>query len=459
VFFKKKKISSEKKKIPKTPLLLWSLGVIFILFLWTFVVQAMNSIPFQIFDFAGTGSILSFWNKEDKNQLDENVYILVTGRWGGTHDAPNLTDTIILAGINSKAETITLFSLPRDLWVRYPTWMKWRINGVYQNWLLGTQAEAMAGLGEVVTNITGKKINYYINIDFEGFKEIVDTLGWVEVTLEENLVDYEYPDGNRGYKTFILKKWTWNLDGEVALMYARSRHSTSDFDRSLRQQQIISSLREKVSNLGYFKNRKEITELYSIFTEYVDTDLGITDMVKLWLAVKWWEDPKTLSFNLNDSCYQNSPSCVAGWFLYTPQRELFWGASVLLTNGWTWTNPGEYPDVRQLATYIYETPDMLSDPKNIVIFNATAQWFLAQRLAEKLRPYGFKIDNEVWTQSLKEKKFENSILYYNGIEADDSTLTALKDFLNIQQIEQTDAPLYSPTGTNIEIILADTDSF
>jgi anionic cell wall polymer biosynthesis LytR-Cps2A-Psr (LCP) family protein len=64
-------------------------------------------------------------------------------------------------------------------------------------------------------------------------------------------------------------------------MYARSRHSTSDFDRSLRQQQIISSLREKVSNLGYFKNRKQIVELYDIFTKYVETDLALTDMVKL----------------------------------------------------------------------------------------------------------------------------------------------------------------------------------
>ena len=69
------------------------------------------------------------------------------------------------------------------------------------------------------------------------------------MTLEKNFADYEYPDGNRGYKTFILREGTWVLDGEVALMYARSRHSTSDFDRSLRQQEIISGIKKKAGEL------------------------------------------------------------------------------------------------------------------------------------------------------------------------------------------------------------------
>lgn len=63
------------------------------------------------------------------------------------------------------------------------------------------------------------------------------------------------------------------LDGEVALMYARSRHSTSDFDRSLRQQAIISGIKKKSAELGYLKDRKKIRELYDIFQEYIVTDL------------------------------------------------------------------------------------------------------------------------------------------------------------------------------------------
>ncbi len=57
-----------------------------------------------------------------------------------------------------------------------------------------------------VSEITGKDVAYYVNIDFKGFIEVVDALGGVEVTLDHNLVDYEYPDNNLGYRTFILKK-------------------------------------------------------------------------------------------------------------------------------------------------------------------------------------------------------------------------------------------------------------
>ncbi len=61
-------------------------------------------------------------------------YILLTGRGGGNHDAPNLTDTIILAGLNTKNHTISLLSIPRDLYVEYPNSVYGgRINMIYEN--------------------------------------------------------------------------------------------------------------------------------------------------------------------------------------------------------------------------------------------------------------------------------------------------------------------------------------
>lgn len=230
-----------------------------ICFLGFYVVNALSEIHFKVFDFAAPGkqqtSILDFssaGSNGTNEQVDEKdiTYILLTGRGGGNHDAPDLTDTIILLGIHPESETFTLLSIPRDLYVNYPgTSRKGKINRIYEFFLSLGKDSAISKLKSKVTEITGKDIDYYVNIDFQGFIEVVDLLGGVEITLENNFVDYEYPDGNLGYKTFVLRKGTWTLDGEVALMYARSRHSTSDFDRSLRQQQIISSLREKVSNL------------------------------------------------------------------------------------------------------------------------------------------------------------------------------------------------------------------
>ena len=426
--------------------------------------RAVNEINFRIFEFGNTPTgIFDFsysGEKADEQSTPESmIYILITGKWGGNHDAPNLTDTIILAWIHPEHKTITLFSLPRDLYVEYPwSTRKWKINQIYETFLpLGADI-AIERLKIKVSEITGKQIDFYINVDFKGFIEIVDTLWWVEVSLEENFVDYQYPDNNLWYKTFILRKGTWTLDGEVALMYARSRHSTSDFDRSLRQQEIISSLREKISTLWYFKDRKKLLNLYNIFTEYIETDMSFSDMLNLWLTIKSWDSSQTLSFNLNDSCYDGSPTCSSGGFLYVPLREYFWGASVLLPNDASSKNLSNYDVIHTYADIIYDNTDVYTNPKNIIIFNATRTPLLAGNLADILRPYGLSIDREIGTKTMSEKKFEKSILYYNGIDENDSTLQVIKKIMTID-MEKTEVPLYSPTWTHIEIVLADEDSF
>jgi len=266
--------------------------------LWVFSVKAIDTMEFKIFEFTQSSWSLdqnswtySSWSvlSEDIPTLeDKNTYILITWRWGWNHDAPDLTDTIILAGINHVHETISLLSIPRDLWVDYPeSTLSGKINRIYESYVPQGKNVAIKQLKTKVAEITWKRIDYYLNVDFEGFVELVDILWWVEVTLEKNFVDYEYPAGPGKYKTFILRKWTWTLDGEVALMYARSRHSTSDFDRSLRQQQIISSLREKVGNLWYFKNSKTLIDMYSVFDDYVETDMTSAELIALGLKVKW----------------------------------------------------------------------------------------------------------------------------------------------------------------------------
>lgn len=105
------------------------------------------------------------------------TYILIAGKGGGNHDAPNLTDTIILAGLNKKNETITLFSLPRDLYVKHPEGNTYgRINQIYEKYIDLGDDVAMKHLEEKVSEITGKPIDFYVNIDFQGFIEIIDAL-------------------------------------------------------------------------------------------------------------------------------------------------------------------------------------------------------------------------------------------------------------------------------------------
>ena len=210
VFFKKKKIVPQSHKTYKTPFLLWWIGVLGIFLMWVFVVWAMNNLNFRVFDFAN-----SSWSPLDMTQDiigEEKVntdisYILLTGKWWGSHDAPDLTDTLILMGLNNEKQTISMLSIPRDLYVEYPgTDDEGKINEVYFHGLQRWKKAAMNELMGKITEITGKNVDYYVNLDFQGFIEIVNVLWWVDVTLEKNFVDNNYPDGNLGYKSFILKK-------------------------------------------------------------------------------------------------------------------------------------------------------------------------------------------------------------------------------------------------------------
>lgn len=471
LFFKKKKIPVQKERSYKTPALLSMVGIVFIICLGYVSVRAIDTIEFNIFEFATSSGVTTIsWNSgvQDPNivqaedlDINENdsTYILITGRWGGNHDAPDLTDTIILVWLNHEQEVITLFSIPRDLWVEYPdSTLSGKINRIYETYVDKDPDIAISKLKEKVTEITGKRVDYHMNLDFQWFIQVVDILGWVEVTLENNFVDYEYPAGPGSYRTFILRKWTWTLDGEVALMYARSRHSTSDFDRSLRQQEIISSLRGKIWNLWYLRNSKTLLDLYWAFKDYVDTDMTVSDMVSLWLKIKKWEDSKTLSFNLNDTCYAGSPNCTAWWFLYVPLREYFGGASVLLPKKSIAIEPGYYDDIQSFATLIYDTPQIYTEAKNIKIYNASGISGLAWSFATQILPYGYDINMTTDLETLRGSGLEKSVIYYNSIEKNDPTLKYLESItkLDIIQIENAQ---YSNTEVQIEIILVDNNSF
>lgn len=465
MFFKKKKIAKQKPNINIILSILWGL---FIFFLGFFIVWASQQFYNDFFSFEQLKTDISHPDKvsitDSKTELEiqeekNTTYILLTGRWGWNHDAPNLTDTIILAGINTKYQTISLLSIPRDLWVEYPksNW-KGKINRIYESALPAGNKIAIDRLKTIVSEITGKQIDFYVNIDFKGFIEIVDTLWWVEVTLEKNFVDYEYPDGNLGYKTFILRKGTWTLDWEVALMYARSRHSTSDFDRSLRQQEILSSLKNKISQIWYFKDSKKILELYNIFNEYVETDLWFTDIVKIALELKSWDNNSIASFNLNDSCYEWSPDCQSWGFLYVPLREYFGGASVLLPNAATAKQPWSYWEIKKFATYIFDSPIALTLGQETIIYNASWIPLLAWNLSDELRKNGFNIPKNTHTKTLRNETFEKSVLYYNNIDKDHPSLRFLQNFLNVDFIQKPES-VYTDKEIKIEIILANKNDF
>lgn len=220
----------------------------------------------------------------------EKETILLLGKGGEKHDGGDLTDTIMIAQILNNQKQIHLISIPRDFLVFDNEGYYRKINSVYSHILSQgkTEAEAIKALQDKITEITGITFNYYAQIDFAGFVKIVDNLGGVEVDVKEAIDDPYYPGANYSYQRFILSSGLQTLNGETALKYARSRYTSAggDLDRSRRQQQILSNLKDKVFSLNPILDAPKLLSIFSIARETIKTDLSLTNMKNLYDTYK-----------------------------------------------------------------------------------------------------------------------------------------------------------------------------
>jgi LCP family protein required for cell wall assembly len=349
-----------------------------------------------------------------------------------------------------------MLSIPRDLYVEYDDnkWSEWKINGIYAKNYYKSESKQkwMEALKSKVSKITWEKIDYFVNVDFNWFTKVIDALGWIEINVPNNFVDDQYPDGNWGYRTLVFRKWTWNFTWDNALKYARSRHSTSDFDRSLRQQQVISWAKQKIIEADYLTSPKKIKEFYNIYKQYIYSDIWITDLLTFLPIFKDVEKMKILPYNINDSCFYWSNTCEKWGFLYTPERVLYNGMSVLLLNWTEKNNLNEYDDFQLYTNRIYNNQEFFIENHEINVFNSLKVNHLAWILSNDIVPYGFNIPkyNSIWNTPIV---YPNSIIYYNNIDEDSETIKYLKEFFKWEFIK-TQVPKYSKvSSTKVEIII------
>ncbi|MEL7568026.1 MAG: LCP family protein [Dehalobacterium sp.] len=192
-----------------------------------------------------------------------NILLLGTDEDIGTDSR---TDTIILASLDRENNKISLLSIPRDTRVNIPGFGENKINSA--NLLGGVDL-----VKESISNLIKVPIDFYVLTNFEGFKGIVDTLGGVEIDVEQNM-KYRVYDG-----MIDLKKGLQRLDGEKALQYVRFRHDKlGDISRTQRQQKFLTALAKEMMQA---KNIVKLPVLIPKLNEAVKTDLSITQMVGL----------------------------------------------------------------------------------------------------------------------------------------------------------------------------------
>jgi LCP family protein required for cell wall assembly len=176
-----------------------------------------------------------------------NVLLLGSDARPNEGDIAN-TDTMILLSFDPQNQTAGLLSLPRDLWVPIPGFgYETRINTAYP---LG-ETYGYAGGGpqlakDTVSSFIGHPVQYYAHIDFQGFVELIDMLGGVDVVVPFTIHDEEYPTEDYGFQTFHLEAGPQHLDGDTALKYVRTRNVDDDYGRAGRQQQVIRAVVDKM---------------------------------------------------------------------------------------------------------------------------------------------------------------------------------------------------------------------
>jgi LCP family protein required for cell wall assembly len=195
------------------------------------------------------------------------------------------TDTIILANINPGPPAVTLLSIPRDLWVYIPGYQFQKINVADERGEFSRFPGGGAGLlKQTIEYNLGVHVDYYARVDFAGFIKIVDTLGGIDVLatcpLEDVFPDDPITEDPTITATLSIERpGLVHLDGKQALWYARSRETTSDWDRGLRQHRVLRAIWSKAVE-GRWITR--LPELWTAIAATVKTDLKLSDL--LWLV-------------------------------------------------------------------------------------------------------------------------------------------------------------------------------
>ena len=158
---------------------------------------------------------------------------------------------------------ISMLSFPRDLYVNIPGHGVGKINSSFA---LGGPAKAI----ETVKALTGQPINYFVNIDFNGFVKLVDQVGGVYLDVDRKYFNKNTPGAAGSYSEIDLKPGYQRMNGKDALSYVRYRHTDSDFARIARQQAFLSELKRQTNRFG---NLPEIPSYAGIFARNITTNI------------------------------------------------------------------------------------------------------------------------------------------------------------------------------------------
>ncbi len=182
-----------------------------------------------------------------------NILVIGSDHRTGFDESDKRSDTIMLVRLDPKRKTISMLSFPRDTYVSIPGHGQAKINDAYS---LGGAALST----ETIKDLTGLDVNFVVDVDFKGFRGVVDTFGGIWVDVDHKY--YTPPEAD--YMEIDIEPGYQLLDGRDALAFARYRHGDSDFHRIARQQLVLAGLKKQV---GESSKLNKVQSLFRVLKE------------------------------------------------------------------------------------------------------------------------------------------------------------------------------------------------
>ena len=393
-----------------------------------------------IFDFIGAITSNVKLKTDEKGRT--NVLIFGTSGYdmegdegNGVHDGAQLTDSIMLVSIDQESGDTAMVSLPRDLYVGNTCTSTGKVNEVYfcANLYGDDEAGGAEALKSVMTEIFGVEVQYRVHVDWAALVQIVDSLGGITVTLDEDIED-------SWTGTYIKAGEPVTLNGERALGLARARHGTEmgDFTRGNSQQKILAAIQAKLVENGI--DLGTALSLVDVVGDNVRMDFNI-------------EELKTLFYLAKDMSLENMRQIP----LIDYDKGIYY-LSTAMMNNISYVVPAagrsNYKDIQAyVQKLIYSDPAVLENPV-IAVLNGSDIAGAAAAEKTKLEELGFE---NIKTDNAPEGTYENNYYLYDITGTKTATVAKLAEKYNTNVLPASNLPAgVDTTGIDVVVILGGT---
>lgn len=416
----------KKRTISKLVIYLLIIFVILAIFFGISVITSGENLAKTFGNTSLWGQLKFLVGSEDKKLIGEEedrINILLLGMGGLNHDGPFLTDTIMVASYKPSTDQVALMAVPRDLAVQIPGYFGWRkINNANAFGELKNPGQGAELTREVISQVFNIPIHYYVRIDFEGFKQIIDDLGGVTVEVDNLLDDPFYPikgketaTTSERYEHLYIEPGQVRMDGDLALKYVRSRKAKgiegSDFARSRRQQKIMLAAKEKALSFSTLANPYKIGRLMDTLSQHLATDLKVWEIIRLFNLGKDVDEA-----NVTRRIFDDSPDGL----LYSSITAE--GAFILQPKA------GNFSEMQLIAQNIFEPEKIIAlKPKLVEIQNGTKINGLAFEISQYLESLGYQI---VKIGNAPTQDYQKTVIYDLVEESNDATAESIAQVLN-----------------------------